>query len=976
MRRIFATILFATTASAAPTHEQVEFFEKSVRPVLVEHCYKCHGPEKQKGDLRLDSREALLKGTDSGPVVFPGDPAKGTFIKSIRHESETMMPEKAPKLSDEHIAALTEWVKMGVPWPENDRNSPPSKSELARTHWAFQPIRKPAVPAVKDAAHWAQSDVDRFVLAKLEAAGLAPSPIASRYTLIRRATFDLTGLPPTMAAVADFEKDPAATRVAFVKVVDRLLASPQYGERWGRHWLDVARYADHRGYLAGGVSREYPFAWTYRDWVIRALNEDMPYDQFLTRQLAADLPGSGANPGDIAALGFLTLGRRFLNNTNDIIDDRIDVVMRGTMSLTVGCARCHDHKFDPITAKDYYALHGVMASCDEESDPEKLPLLPGGHAEPAFEKARIEVLAELHETDQKIADKLSATLRIASGLSIFVTAETVDSISRKNGLPKKIVEERTKEKNKLVKLELDPGSPPRAHVLRDKPQPVKPHVFLRGNPSRPGEVVDRRFPTFLGGDAAPFRQGSGRLELAKAITAPANPLTARVIANRVWLHHFGTGFTPTPGDFGTRSETPVHGELLDWLATNLTEQGWSLKKMHRTILLSSTWMQDSVHPSEIASSNPKSEPSEARPPRAEAGQIRNPKSMDPENRLLWRQNRQRLEWEAMHDALLSAAGNLDETIGGRPVQLFTQPYPKRRAVYAYIDRQNLPGTLRTFDFASPDLMNPQRSTTSVPQQALYMMNSPFVIAQAETLTEAPDFSSTAPEERHVQMLYERILSRKATPSEVKTAIEYVKAALSAPPPPAPVPTWRYGYGNYDAATRKVTFTPFPHWTGTVWQCGPKLPDAKFGFVHLTADGGHPSNVLAAIRRFTAPRDMTVALTAELIHAPNAGNGVHGRIVSDRQGQLAEYDAGPKTTVPCPIARIALKARETLDFVLESKGEDNSDGFSWHTVLRTTDGVAFDAKKQFAGPPPKIQPFTPWERFAQVLLETNEFLFVD
>ena len=315
-------------------------------------------------------------------------------------------------------------------------------------------------------------------------------------------------------------------------------------------------------------------------------------------------------------------------------------------------------------------------------------------------------------------------------------------------------------------------------------------------------------------------------------------------------------------------------------------------------------------------------------------------------------------------------------MGGHPVKLFTEPFPKRRAIYAYIDRQNLPGTLRTFDFASPDLMNPQRSTTSVPQQALYMMNSPFVIAQAETLADGPDFASTSPEERHVQMLYERVLSRKATPSEVKTAIEYVKAALSAPPAPAPVPAWRYGYGNYDAATRKITFTPLPHWSGTQWQCGPKVPDPKLGFVHLTAAGGHPSRDLAAIRRFTAPREMTVALSGELARPSNGGNGVHGRIVSDRQGQLAEFDAGPKTTVPCSVARIELKSGETLDFILESKGDDNSDGFLWNNVLRTTDGVTFDAKKQFAGPPPKIDPFTPWERFAQVLLETNEFLFVD
>ena len=953
----------------------MEFFEKSVRPVLAEHCYKCHGAEKQKGDLRLDSREAVLKGTDGGPVVVIGDPAKSSLIKSIRHETENMMPEKAPKLADADIAALTEWVKMGVPWPENDKTAPPSKAEIVRTHWSFQPIRKPAVPSVKDATHWAANEIDRFVLAKLEGKGIAPSPLASRYTLIRRATFDLTGLPPTREEVSVFEKDPAPTRDAFAKVVDRLLASPRYGERWGRHWLDVARYADHRGYLAGGESREYPFAWTYRDWVIRSLNEDMPYDQFLTRQIAGDVPGSGGKPGDIAALGFLTLGRRFLNNQNDIIDDRLDVVLRGTMSLTIGCARCHDHKFDPITAKDYYALAGVFASCEEDSDPSKLPLLPGGKSDAAYETQRAKPVAELRAADEKIARHVSAIVQVAIGVWIPFPPEIVESLIARRFIPRKAIDERRKIQAKLITAELQPGAPPRAHVLRDRPKPITPHVFIRGNPSRPGEVVPRRFPTFLGGDAKPFTQGSGRLELAQSITARENPLTARVIANRVWLHHFGAGLVTTPGDFGTRSEPPVQAELLDWLAASVMENGWSLKKLHRTILLSGTWMQDSLHPSEIASSNPKSE-SKTEPGRRGAAQIRNPKSADPENRLLWRQNRQRLEWEALHDALLAAADNLDETMGGHPVKLFTEPFPKRRAIYAYIDRQNLPGTLRTFDFASPDLMNPQRSTTSVPQQALYMMNSPFVIAQAETLADGPDFASTSPEERHVQMLYERVLSRKATPSEVKTAIEYVKAALSAPPAPAPVPAWRYGYGNYDAATRKITFTPLPHWSGTQWQCGPKVPDPKLGFVHLTAAGGHPSRDLAAIRRFTAPREMTVALSGELARPSNGGNGVHGRIVSDRQGQLAEFDAGPKTTVPCSVARIELKSGETLDFILESKGDDNSDGFLWNNVLRTTDGVTFDAKKQFAGPPPKIDPFTPWERFAQVLLETNEFLFVD
>jgi len=955
MRRLSVICILISAACAAPAPEQIEFFEKSVRPVLADHCYKCHGAEKQKGDLRLDSREAILKGADTGPVVVPGDPAKSSLIQSIRHEIDNKMPEKAPKLSQEKIAALTAWVKMGLPWPAKEKGGL-SKADLMRTHWAFQPIRKPGVPAVKDPAKWAQSEIDRFILAGLEAAGLTPAPIASRYTLIRRAAFDLTGLPPTAVEVADFEKDPAPTREAFAKVVDRLLASPQYGERWGRHWLDVARYADHRGYLAGGSSREYPFAWTYRDWVIRSLNEDLPYDQFLTRQIAADIPGSGSDPEDLAALGFLTLGRRFLNNTHDIIDDRLDVIMRGTMSLTVSCARCHDHKFDPITLKDYYALYGVMASCDEDSDPAKLPLLPGGKAEASYENLRAGILAELRAADQKIAGNMSAMLGLVLGGPVHVPVETVAMLADQRRLPRKSIDERTKVQTKLVKAELDPGAPPRAHVLRDKPKPVTPRVFIRGNPARQGESVPRRFPTFLGGETAPFKEGSGRLELAKAITSPQNPLTARVIANRVWMHHFDTGLVTTPGDFGMRSEPPVQKDLLDWLAATLIKQGWSLKKLHRSILLSSTWMQESIAPSQVAEK------------KAEA--------VDPENRLFWRQNRQRLEWEAMHDALLAASGCLDSTIGGRPVKLFTEPFPKRRAVYAYIDRQNLPGTLRVFDFASPDMMNPQRSTTSVPQQALYMMNSPFVIAQAEALAAGPDFASSMPEQRQVQALYRSIFSRDASPKEVGAAIAFVKATDAAPREPELPPAWQHGYGHFDAAAKKVAFTPLPHWSGSAWQGSAKVPDKQLGYLSLNADGGHPERDIAVIRRFTATRNMTVSITGDLSRPSPEGNGVLARIVSSRQGQLAECAAEPKATVPCTVAKVELKAGDIVDFIVESRGETNSDTFKWQPLIRSTEGVEFNAKTQFAGPRPKIAPLTAWEKFAQVLLETNEFLFVD
>jgi mono/diheme cytochrome c family protein len=945
-----APLLCAAPLWAATPPEQLEFFEKQVRPVLVEQCYKCHGPEKQKGELRLDSREAILKGADTGPVVVLGDPAKSSLIKSIRHEGESKMPEKAPKMPEAQISALSEWVKMGLPWPATDPKAAGGIAAFAKTHWAFQPIRPPAIPAVKDAAHWAQSDLDRFVLAKLEPKNLPPSPAADRYTLLRRATFAITGLPPTAKEAEDFQKDPAPLRDALGKVVDRLLASPRYGERWGRHWLDVARYADHRGYLAGNDSREYPFAWTYRDWVIRSLNEDLPYDKFLVKQLAADVPGSGGSPDDLAALGFLTLGRRFLNDQTLIIDDRMDVTIRGTMGLTIGCARCHDHKFDPISAKDYYALYGVFASCDEEKDPGKLPQLPGGKTSAEYDKLRAQKQDDIRAFEVRSAKDISTEILVGTGFAIHLPAEAVAPLGRNRQLTRKYGDARKELEAKLAKVELNPGAAPRAHVLTDKPKPITPRVFIRGNPGRPGEEVPRRFLSLFGGEARPFTQGSGRLELAQAITAKENPLTARVIVNRVWMHHFGLGLVRTPGDFGAKSDTPANPELLDYLAAKFVAEGWSLKKLHREILLSGTWMQTSDF-------------------RADGEKI------DPDNRLLWRQTRQRLNWEALHDSLLAAAGELDGTMFGRPVQIFQSPFPKRRAIYGYIDRQNLPGTLRTFDFASPDLMNPQRMTTSVPQQALYMMNSPFVLAQASALTDGPEFASTSMEEAQVQLLYQNVFARRATPGEVAAALNFVQRA-SVQGQESASPLWQFGYGNFNPATKAVQFTPLPHWTGSAWQGGGKLPDAKLGWCTLNADGGHPGRDLAVIRRFTAPRDMVVELSGEVNRPAPVGNGVLARIVTNRQGQLAEWVAEATGPAASPVKRLDLKAGEVVDFIIESRGDENSDSYTWIAQLRATDGMVYGTQSAFRGPKPKQTPLSPWEKYAQVLLETNEFSFVD
>ncbi len=641
-----------------------EFFEAQVRPVLAVNCFECHGPKKQESDVRLDSRESMLIGNSDGPVIVPGDPEKSRLVKAIRRQGDIKMPPEKP-LPPAAIEALATWIKAGAIWPQEKASAgSPSTAEsiaaAAKNHWAFQPVRAPAIPVVKGAA-WVKSPIDAFVLAKLEAGGLPPAAAADRRALIRRATFDLIGLPPTPAEVEDFVSDNSAD--AFARVIDRLLASPRYGERWGRYWLDIARYADTKGYVFQ-EERKYPFAYVYRDWVIQALNDDLPYDKFLVEQLAADLLAT-RDDGSLAAMGFLTVGRRFLNNRPDIIDDRLDVICRGMMGLTVTCARCHNHKFDPIPTDDYYSLYGVLASSVEKQVP------------------------------------------------------------------------------------LAPQSPEQAAVLEDAATPENPHVFVRGNSGNLGAAVPRQFLAVLSGpDRKPFEHGSGRRELAERIASPENPLTARVIVNRVWLHHFGEGLVRTPSDFGLRSDPPTHPELLDYLAARLVKDGWSLKKLHRLIMLSSTYQQASDGSAESLKS-------------------------DLENRLLGRMNRRRLDLEATRDSLLAAGGDMDLKIGGPSIDILARPFSRRRTVYAYIDRQNLPGLFRTFDLATPDTTSPQRHTTTVPQQALYLMNSPFVVEQAQRLVKRPDVSGTTDPAERVQRLYAILFSRPATLKELSLARQFL-----------------------------------------------------------------------------------------------------------------------------------------------------------------------------------------------------------
>lgn len=1089
----------------ARADEPPDFFERRIRPLLAEQCYECHSAraKKLKGGLRLDSREEAMKGGESGAAIVPGKPEESLLITAVRyHDKELRMPppkDDAPrKLSDAQIRDLEEWVRLGAPMPA-DASSAAVTAPGSQAHWAFQPIRNRAVPEVKAAA-WVRTDVDRFILARLEAEGLIPAPPADPRTLIRRMTFDLTGLPPSFdevaAFAAEFGRD---ARFATANLIERLLASPHYGERWGRHWLDLARYADTKGYVYAREERFFVHAHAYRDWVIRAFNEDLPYDRFLLLQIAADqlVPPRTA---DLAAMGFLTGGRRFIGVTHDIIDDRIDVVTRATMALTVACARCHDHKYDPIPTQDYYGLYGVFHNTAHQlvrlgtdpSDPafekeyevrakksaetmgkrreeaaarlrarvtdylraqlelEKYPeegfdqiLLPddlipasvrrwrdflqqtkepthpifapwhrlsalaAGEFEEKAGSALDQLLrdqaeklnprvtaafqtapksmreaaerygrlfAEVEEQWKSASEKASASAapaaladpaaeRLRSFLydaSSPTTVPDLGIIDNELFFPTAVCEELWK-----VQAEVDrwiiqsPVAPVHALTLVDREPEPNPRVFTRGNPARRGEEVPRQFPRIAAGpEPKPFARGSGRLELAQAIVRPDNPLTARVMVNRIWQQHFGAGLVRTSSDFGVRAEPPAHPELLDWLAQRFVESGWSIKAMHRLILSSAVYQQGSAR----AAATPAQE--------------------DAENRLLTRFPRRRLDFEQIRDALLSASGELDRAIGGKPADLFT-PANKRRTLYSLVDRQFLSGTFRVFDFANPDLHIAQRSATTVPQQALFFLNHTFVADRAKTLAGRIEAAGASSPEARVQHLHRSVYQRVPTAGEVSRALEFISAAeADAPPlPPKSLETqWRYGWGEYDAAAKRVkSFQALPHFTGKAWQGGSEFPDAKLGWAQLTAEGGHPGNDLGhvVIRRWIAPRDGVFSVSGEMVHEPEAGDGVRALIVSSRTGEVQSTVVHHgKATMSA--ANIELKANDTLDFIVDIHAGLNSDQFKWApSIAAVGETSAWEARKEFRGPsPPYLPPLKPWEQYAHVLLLANEFSFVD
>jgi hypothetical protein len=749
------------------TRDQLDFFENKIRPVLADHCYKCHSAlaEKVKGGLLLDSREALLKGGDDGAVIVPGNPDASMLIKAVRYTDPDLQMPKDQKLPDDEIADLVAWVKMGAPDPRSATADVKKWADDKTNHWAWQPVKRVAPPEVSN-PDWCQTPVDRFILAKLDENGLKPNPPADKRTLIRRASFDLIGLPPTPDEVRDFVNDDSTN--AFAKVVDRLLASPHYGERWGRHWLDVARYSDTKGQPRRNVEdNANPFAWTYRDYVIRSFNEDKPYNIFILEQLAADrlfeMPGWNHNPTNLAALGFLTVGDHFMGMQNDILNDRIDVVTKGFLGLTVTCARCHDHKFDPIPQKDYYSLRGIF---DSSVEPKVEPVIGRISNTPEYVSyySQRENLARAEETiEASLPELRRARDREAVKKAQRTLRDTEHAIS-------------------LLEL-TNTAAPPRAMVLEDAMRGHDSPVFIRGEAGNRGEIVPRRFLQVLSGPVRPaYTNGSGRLELALAIADRSNPLTARVMINRIWQHHFGEGFVPTPDDFGMMSEPPSHPQLLDYLAMNFMTNGWDIKKIHRLIMLSSVYQESSVDNPRYAQT-------------------------DPGNRLLWRANIRRLEFEPLRDSLLAIGGTLDTNLYGRPVDPRQSPNSTRRTIYTYIDRANIPDVMINFDFATPDMETGIRHVTTVPQQALFLMNSPLVIELARRLVAMPEFVDSADDADRLNFLYERVYQRPPTPEETELGLEFVNQTpiredVSGLPDPQPKNSIRPPPGQRPFAGRK------------------------------------------------------------------------------------------------------------------------------------------------------------------------------
>ena len=1080
--------------SAQNASEKLAYFENHVRPLLVKHCFECHNDKKQEGGIRLDHRDGMIAGGDSGTAVVAGKPEESLLIEAVRYDGLEMPPDEP--LSDEDVAKLVRWVREGALWPDEDKVTKPSLGDqeairqAADSHWAFQPITPSKPPETSD-PDWAKHPVDRFVLAKLESNGLSPSSRAPRDTLIRRAFIDLIGLPPTPEVVSAVFGQSDLRDKTFEEILNGLLASQHYGERMARHWMDVARYADTRDFQAAADLR-YPFAFTYRDWLINAFNQDLPFDQFVRYQMAADHLVDRDDSPDLAALGFLTVGPLFRNNALERASDRIDVVTRGLMGLTGSCARCHDHKYDPISIEDYYSLYGVFRDSIRPSD---FPTIenPLGSAVPSelvreFENALEAEKQKLRDYENSLAQSASVAFRqrpseyllsyvelsieksettrglkskrkleetaltpIANNLDAFrrnkrqakhpilgplvgliavpddafekqrtvylklhektlhpmVAAAVRGSDSRRDLAERygdvlktattsdddSLAEIRSlvvnpdegpfaiapkaasnasrllgKGRQTLLKFQqaiadveaTHPGAPDKAMILEDAKQSRPVFVMFRGEAARRGPEVPKRFPDyFAGANDKPFENGSGRLDLAERIVSDDNPLAARVIVNRVWRMHFGKGLVEDAGDFGLRSAPPAQLELMNWLAWTLRKNGWSIKWLHKTIMMSNTYRQAS---------------SAMSPPMRDDGT--SAAEIDSTNQLLWRQNRRRLDFESMRDSMLAVAGTLDPTIGGRSVKLSETPHPTRRSVYAYVDRVDPDPLFATFDVPSASVCSAQRTETLVPQQALFAMNNPFVTDQARALIARADFQSAKTRAEKIELLFQRTVQRKPRPNEVAMVSRFVDQASKTTRQSNQV--WHYGYGS--AVGAQASFQPLKHFSGQRYAAQREIPSQSHGFLQLTRVGGHPgrNSDQSSIRRWIAPDSMLIRIAGTLEHKSDRGDGI--RAIVRVNGQQV-FERTVKTGSEKSVAGYhQVDQGDTVDFIVDPQQTTTSDGYRWTVLIEQRDESkknvldTWRSGQDFSGPPPPVM--TPWEQTAQAMMMTNEFLFID
>ncbi|MCO8123497.1 PSD1 and planctomycete cytochrome C domain-containing protein [Stieleria sp. TO1_6] len=943
---------------------ETPFFETEIRPIFREYCFDCHGAiEEIEGGLDLRLVHLMLSGGDSGSAIAPGNPDDSLLLARIRDGD---MPPGETRVPKDKIAVLEEWIRNGAKTRRGEPNEigpgiPITEEE--RNYWAYQPITRPRVPMLD--AENIRNPIDALIAAAMPD-GLTFSPDADRHTIIQRVYYDLIGLPPTIEQLKHWSELEDAGW--YKQLIDQLLGSPHYGERWARHWLDAAGYADSDGYTVADNSREW--AWRYRDYVVSSFNDDKPFDQFIIQQIAGD-ELAGPKSGDwtdrqielLTATGFLRMaadgtgsGDNSPEARNKTIADTLQIVCSTMLGSSVHCAQCHDHRYDPISHVDYFAIRAVFApaldwqawkppaqrlvSLYTEQDRATAALIEEEVKEVGAERAiqQAAFISEVFEQELlKFEQPLRSQLRIAyetpskdrneehnkllaSHPSINITPGVLyqyrpDAAETLKEMDAKMAEMRAKKPTEefLLALVEPPG-----HV------PVT-HLFHRGDFNQPKQEVQPAALTVAAPEAArvefpaddPTLPTTGRrLAFARWLTDRGNPLTARAIVNRMWMHHFGQGIVSTPGEFGRLGSEPTHAALLDWLANDFIDHGWSLKHLHRRILTSTTWRQSSY-----------------RRPEGE--------TIDAENQYYWRKSLQRVDAEILRDSMLAVSGNLDVSLFGPPVaiaedesgQVRVDSEQPRRSLYASVRRSQPVGMLQAFDAPVMNVNCDVRTVTTVAPQSLMMLNGDFILEQASRVAD-------------------RAIARAASMTQTRSEQtgERIDTAWS---PNLPAPLWRYGTGQVDQTNEAVSeFVELPHFTGTSWQGSATTPDSVFGWVILNANGGHPgNNQFPAIRRWVSPAAGQLSLTGTLQHTSEHGDGVRGRIFSTNDLRGTWQVKTNSTTTE--VSGFAVQAGEAIDIVVDCLEHETSDSFSWPLQLTFTptggQPVVHDSTTAFHGP---------------------------